>query len=314
MTVAEALRLWRELVEASPHGCRIHLTGGEPFGRWALLREICRRAKQESLPPADLVETNAFWAADDRIILERLAELDAAGVGTLAISTDPYHQQFVPIAHVRRLAALATGAWGAQRVRVRWRDWQETGFDTDGLTDSQRAELFLNHAQSGRDRMNGRAAMLLARRVAAKPIEAFEGRSCRDALLRGKHVHLAGGGWIVPGTCAGIVVGRADEETSVGACWRRLEADHGRRPVVGVLAEVGPVGLLEEARATGFQPERRYAGKCHLCWSIRRHFAGHRRHTDELQPMGVYAEGAGGFPLGAGRSLPIDSRPPLPGV
>ncbi|MHC4561463.1 MAG: hypothetical protein ACYS8X_01680, partial [Planctomycetota bacterium] len=37
MGVEEALALWRQLIAASPHGCRVHLTGGEPFGRWESL-------------------------------------------------------------------------------------------------------------------------------------------------------------------------------------------------------------------------------------------------------------------------------------
>jgi len=32
MSVDFALRLWGELIDACPHGCRIHLSGGEPFG------------------------------------------------------------------------------------------------------------------------------------------------------------------------------------------------------------------------------------------------------------------------------------------
>ena len=299
MTVAEALRLWRQLVDASPHGCRIHLTGGEPFGRWELLREVVRRAAEESLPPADLVETNAFWAVDDRIIQERLAELDAAGVGMLAISTDPYHQQFVPIERVRRLADGAKAAWGADRVRVRWEDWLETGSDTAALTDSQRAELFLQYARDGRDRMNGRAAMTLADQMAREPAEAFRDWPCRGVLLRGKHVHISAGGWITPGTCAGIVVGRADEQTSVADCWRRLEADHAERPIVGVLAAAGPVGLLEMAAEAGYRRAEGYAGKCHLCWSIRRHLRRQGSFGDELWPAAVYEDSTISFSSGA---------------
>jgi hypothetical protein len=307
MTVAEAVRLWRQLVETSPHGCRLHLTGGEPFGRWELLREVCQRAKAQGLPPADLVETNAFWAIDENVIENRLATLDEAGVRMLAISTDPYHQQFVPIQQVRCLAETARRLWGTDRVRVRWEDWLEAGSDTSGLTEGRRAELFLEYAQDGRDRMNGRAAMTLAQRVPTKPIETFRDRCCRESLLRGKHVHIAAGGWITPGTCAGIVVGRADEQTSVGDCWRQLEADHSDRPIVGVLSEAGPVGLLDSAEEAGFKPAAEYASKCHLCWSIRRHFHQQDLHADELLPGSVYEELSGGFPSDGEGTLPIDS-------
>ena len=42
MAPGTALRIWRELQEASPHGCRVHLTGGEPFARWPLLIAVAR--------------------------------------------------------------------------------------------------------------------------------------------------------------------------------------------------------------------------------------------------------------------------------
>ena len=284
MTVEEALRLWRELIEASPHGCRIHVTGGEPFGRWSLLISILRRARRRGLGPLVKVETNAYWAVDEAVIRDRLAALDEAGMVTLGIAADPYHQQFVPIESVRRLARLTEEQLGAERVDVRWRDWLAEGFDTASLAPEERETLFGRYAADGRDRMNGRAARQLAPLVDGRPVEAFVDQPCREALLRSKHVHVGPGGWIVPGTCAGLLLGRADQTISVGECWRRLDADHADRPILGVLAGQGPAGLLSEARATGFRQAPSYASKCHLCWSVRAHLLALGLHLDELGP------------------------------
>ena len=78
MSVEFALDLWRQLIDACPHGCRIHLTGGEPFGRWERLIELCRRARDQGLGPLEKIETNAFWATDERIVRKRIAALDVA--------------------------------------------------------------------------------------------------------------------------------------------------------------------------------------------------------------------------------------------
>ncbi len=292
MDAGFALRIWRELIDACPHGCRIHLTGGEAFGDWGSLIELARRAQGEQLRPLEKIETNAFWATDRQIVRRRLAALDEAGMVKLVISADPYHQQFVPIARCRLLAKEAMELLGAQRVQVRWRDWLAGGCDTDALPADERESLFLHYAASGRDRMTGRATDTLAGRLAAHPAEAFEGSSCRDALLRSRHVHVGPDGLVMPGACAGIVLGRALDE-SISSIWRRLENDFDGRPIVGVLSRKGPAGLLDEAQAAGFRPSPDgYASKCHLCWSLRKFFAGfagEKRFTNEIAPVWLYA-------------------------
>jgi len=287
MTAASALRLWEQLAQASPHGCRIHLTGGEPFGRWPLLRNICQQAQSAGLPPAESVETNAYWATDAQMVRDRLKQLDAAGVGKLAISTDPYHQQFVPISRVRLAAQVAAEVLGPARVQVRWQDWLDRGVDTFELSAGQRRSLFARTIRSGRDRLNGRAAAELAGALPPTPLADLADRPCVQTLLRGKGVHVGPGGWIMPATCAGIVVGWAGAETSVAACRQRLADDHAHRPIVGALASAGPVGLLALARSAGFRPAEAYGSKCHLCWAIRRHLMQRGLHGDELHPPEV---------------------------
>jgi hypothetical protein len=328
MSTDDALAAWRELIEASPHGCRIHLAGGEPFGDWPRLIDLCRRAAEAGLPPPEKVETNAFWATDERIVRERAEALRDVGVGTLVISADPYHQQFVPIGRVRLAARVAGEIMGDERVRVRWADWLSDGFDTHDLDDAERTDLFARYAAEGRDRFNGRAADLLAPHVPGQPAEAFADAACREALLRGRHVHVDPDGWVVPGTCAGIVLGRTgfvenvsgatlkrslgvpqrppcQSEThaqaslergtrdpgaeSIAAMWARLDRDHADRPIVGVLAEKGPVGLLARAEAAGFAPRPTYASKCHLCWDLRRFLVERGQAADELAPRWIYA-------------------------
>ena len=116
MDLGDALTWWESLQSASPHGCRIHLTGGEPFGDWPRLAEIARRAHDQNLGPLEMVETNAFWATDDALCRDRLKVLDDAGMERIKISADPYHQQYVPIERPRRLARVAAEVLGGERA------------------------------------------------------------------------------------------------------------------------------------------------------------------------------------------------------
>jgi len=287
MGVDRAVRIWGELVAASPHGCRVHLTGGEPFGDWPGLIELCRRGRGAGLGPLEKVETNAFWATDEAVARQRVSALDAAAMDKLVISADPYHQQYVPIARCRLLARVAAELLGAGRVQVRWRDWLAEGSDTDALDAAERGRLFVRYAAGGRDRLNGRAAETLAPHLTQKPISEFADTTCGETLLRSKHVHVEAGGAVMPGVCAGVVVGDARQE-SVGRIWQRLCEDHADRPVLAALAARGPTGLIGEAEQTGFRARRGYASKCHLCWDVRKHLARSGRHEAELGPARLY--------------------------
>jgi len=286
MSAADALAYWRQLIAASPHGCRVHVSGGEPFGNWARLIELCRRAKRAGLGPLEKIETNAFWAIDEGTVRDRLAALDDAGMMKISISADPYHQQFVPLERCRLLARLAEEMLGGSRVQVRWRDWLKDGRDTDRLSPAEREAIFAAWAAAGRDRRVGRGAGLAG--GAGKAPGELADKSCRNALLRSKHVHIGPGGTVTPGTCAGIVLGTIGDQ-SVADIWRKLDADYADRPIVGTLAAKGPAGLLGRAEAAGFVTAERYADKCQLCWEIRKHLVRKGLGGVELAPQWMYA-------------------------
>jgi len=208
-----------------------------------------------------------------------------------AISADPHHQQYVPIERCRLAARVAEELLGVDRVQVRWMDWLRDGFDTDKLSPGRRTEIFSQYASGGRDRFNGRAVSMLAENLLCKSVRELDDNPCKESLLRSRHVHVDPAGRIMPGTCAGIVLGTADEEKDVATIWRRLDDEHGDRPILSVLAERGPVGLLEMARSEGFEPREGYAGKCHLCWDIRRHLACKCKFTEVLAPTWMYLNG-----------------------
>lgn len=322
MSIDDAVAFWAGLAQASPRGCRLHLTGGEPFGHWPRLAGVAKAAFEAGLSspggpgPLDKVETNAFWATDAAVVRDRLRELDRWGMRKLAISADPYHQQFVPIERCRLAAGIAQEVLGADRVQVRWRDWLKDGFDTGSLGDQQRRELFANYAMSGRERMNGRAAGLVAplagglvagggqsrSRLRCKAVGEFADSSCGETLLGGRHVHVDGAGRVIPGVCAGITLGWLQSSAadggragwpgrmSAGALWHCVAHDWSSRRVLARLVESGPCGLLAEAAGHGFVPRAAYVSKCQLCFEIRRHLALSGLHAEELGPRWLYDE------------------------
>lgn len=287
MDVGTALRVWQELAAWSPHGCRVHLAGGEPLGDPARVLEILRRGDAAGLT-CEKVETNGFWAAEEPAARELLRQLGATGMGELLISADPFHQQFVPIDVVRRAVALAAEILGPGRWRVRWQDWLEQGVDVQALDAEHREQLFADWIAQGRDRLNGRAGDTLVDDLPRRPAEAFAGQTCREAILRGKHVHILPDGSVYPGTCAGIVLGNVHRE-SIETMWRRLEADHADRPVLGPLIEGGPAALRARQPSVPVDPAG-YASKCHLCWSVRKHLAAGGMHLEEIGPAWVYTD------------------------
>ncbi len=120
MPVETCLAAWRSLRVLAGDEARIHLTGGEPFLFWDHLVAILQEGKKQDLGRVDMVETNGFWATSDVLTRDRLAALIDLGVRRLKISVDPFHQEYVDIEPVRRLAQVATGVFGPDRVQVRW--------------------------------------------------------------------------------------------------------------------------------------------------------------------------------------------------
>ncbi|MBU0639200.1 MAG: radical SAM protein, partial [Planctomycetes bacterium] len=137
MSVETAIALWHSLDHlAAAHGktMRIHLAGGEPFRDWVVLVAIIRAARDAGLTPLEKVETNASWATSDGRTRSRLELLAALGTERLVVSSDVFHQEFVPFDRVRRCVETARRVFGRGRVMVRWWDFYQQPLDTRGMT------------------------------------------------------------------------------------------------------------------------------------------------------------------------------------
>ncbi|MFA5863228.1 MAG: radical SAM protein [Phycisphaerae bacterium] len=267
---------WRQLDSLAKRNggtVKIHLTGGEVFGNWPLLIKILELANKAGLPPVEKIETNASWATDSALVRQRLTELKDLGVTLLTTDADMFHQQFVPIKHVKLLVETAQEILGPECIRVRWWDFYnfavENNLDFSQMDEHEQREIQMDALLNGRERLNGRAAVLAGKLIKGHPPYTYFGENCQKGILKSKHVHIDPHGNIFPGTCCGIILGNAiSEEIADVYDWLNTHGPSG--PVIATLAEKGPVGLMEFATRFGFEPlSQGYISKCQLCYHLR---------------------------------------------
>ena len=286
MPVDTAIGVWRSLERLAGDRAKIHLTGGEPFLYWERLIEILSQAKKESLGPCDLVETNGFWAVNEKIATERLGILDELGVRRFKISTDPFHQEYVDVETVGRLAAVAEKIFGPKRVLVRWREYLEHPAQMEDLTAAERVAKLVRAMKDYPCRFTGRAALELAAPAASQPAESLASADCRTDFLGAKGVHIDPHGNVFSGTCSGIILGNVNEEP-LDLIWRSFEPACSE--FIETLLKRGPVGLLDRAAKLGYKKAPAYADKCHLCTSIRQFLFNNGLEKSTVGPTDCYA-------------------------
>ena len=266
MPIGTAVAAWQSLKTLAGSSARIHLTGGEPFLYWEHMLKILKEAKKQNLGPVDMIETNGFWADDEKIITERLKILDELGMQRLKISCDPFHQEYVDIEFVRRLAEVGTKCLGVERIMVRWEKYLTNSIDMKNISDKQRNQQYISAIKDYPCRFTGRAAGKLAELAAEKPIEIFASADCRHSFLDSKGVHIDPYGNIFSGTCSGIIIANINQ-TPLDSVWKNFQPANNE--LLDALFQSGPTGLLEKALKLGYRQKTAYAGKCHLCADIR---------------------------------------------
>jgi MoaA/NifB/PqqE/SkfB family radical SAM enzyme len=285
MPVDMTINAWQSLKELAGDNAKIHITGGEPFLYWEHLLEILREAKKNNLGPVDMIETNGFWAVDEKIIKERIKLLDELGMSRLKISCDPFHQEYVNIELVRRLAKTAKEVIGQDRVLVRWEKYLDKPLEMKNISAVERDKQYIEALKDYPCRFTGRAADEIAKLAALQTVEQIATRNCSNAFLDAKGVHIDPYGNIFSGTCSGIIVGNIAKRP-LAEIWKNWQPSNDK--LIETLFNSGPVGLLDEAIKAGYKPAKLYAGKCHLCTSIRRLFFDKGLYKTVLGPAECY--------------------------
>jgi len=292
MPADTAVSAWQSLKILAGDSAKIHITGGEPFLYWDHLLQILEQGQKQNLGRVDLVETNGFWATSDKIVRQRLKRLDKLGMNRFKVSTDPFHQEYVDIEPVRRLADIASEILGPERLLVRWQKYLENPTDMKNLSQAQLEQQYINAIKDYPCRFTGRAAgklaELVARSINEQRATSDEQRdNCKSNFLGAKGVHLDPLGNVFSSTCSGIIVGNINQ-TPLEDIWKQFDPQGSG--LIGTLFKKGPSGLLAEAEKLGYKCEKNYATKCHLCTSIRQFFFDNGLQKSIFGPAECYLE------------------------
>jgi MoaA/NifB/PqqE/SkfB family radical SAM enzyme len=286
MPVETAISAWQSLKILAGDSAKIHITGGEPFLYWERLQEILDQAKNQYLGKVDLIETNGFWATDEKVIRQRLKRLDELGMNRFKVSTDPFHQEYVDIEPIRRLAGIATEILGPKRVLVRWQKYLDDPIEMKSLSSAGREKKYISAMKDYPCRFTGRAAGRLAELAASKPVEGLDSVSCKSDLLSAKGVHIDPFGNVFSGTCSGIIFGNINR-TKLEDIWKQFHPDVNK--FINTLFNFGPFGLLDESGRLGYKKAKVYAGKCHLCTDIRQFLLNSGLEESIIGPAECYS-------------------------
>lgn len=268
----------------------ILLFGGEPF----LFPDLLRASVAMAAPLAPvLVFTNGYWATEPDVACQRLADLQAAGLNHILFSVDAFHQAHVPLERIA-IGLEAARKLGYRTIEVDSRCLGEP--DADNFFNQRTQDIMTRLAElcdltgvkvyRGPARMVGRAADLLSPYLATQSVPPT-GCSLPDYLgddLRAPTcVEIHPGGWV--NLCAGLALGNAFEHPL-----QQILADYdpGSHPIITVLVQEGPAGLLRLAKQHGYSLAGGYVHGCHLCYQVRRLLRAH--YPDYLVPSQPYDE------------------------
>jgi hypothetical protein len=270
----------------------ILLFGGEPFLCYDLLQDSVKAAA--SLAKV-LVFTNGFWATDLDSAKQRLSGLQEAGLNQILFSVDSFHQSYVSLERIAvGITASRELGFGTIEVDNRFLAGPEADNRHDRATRDLMArlaglcDLSGVHRHGGPSRIVGRASDELGHELPKQ--SAFPGPCPLPDYLGGDlrgptGVEIHPGGWV--NLCEGLALGNA-RHVPLSEMLEGYAAE--AHPIIRVLAEEGPSGLLRLARRHGFAGSEEHVSACHLCYEIRRFLQPW--YPGLLAPAAVYAETA----------------------
>lgn len=285
-----ALRTWGPTFQ-------VHLTGGEAFLNFELLRQAASDAAGLDIPV--YAETNAAWCARAEVAERRLAALKEAGLQAVLISCSPFHAEHIPLKNTLLGIEAAVNTFGISRTIVNLPEWLEriAAFDVEEPVPLEAYIERFGPARAGRLFWEeyglisgGRCGYQLGRLTLRFEAGTFQGQACRYEMLYAHHSHFDLYGNYIPATCGGISLGDWHALEDV----RRAYLRGSYPPLIDLLIHEGPHGLYHLAvKHYGYHPlPGGYAGKCHLCADVRAHLFRTGRFS-ELRPAGFYQSIAG---------------------
>ena len=287
--VNEAKNYLEQIISISDlKGITVH--GGEPFLYHEELKEIIKKAKNLKIPARGVI-TNSYWAISEKKTRELLEEMKKVGLNQITLSGDSFHQEFIPVANVKRSIKIAAEI-GIQEI---WVDSYYLGGKEEINSYNTRTEEILAELHKIKDltnvEFNGYPLSLHGR--ATTLTNNVEKRKTED-LTECNLPYWIGSSLADPETieidyegnvtlCPGISIGNAKKEPIINI----LESyDVYAHPILSRLHEGGLLNLLELAEEKGFAKEKYYVDNCHFCYEMRKFLRPF--YQDYLSPMRCY--------------------------
>ncbi len=269
----------------------LHFTGGEPFLNFELLLKAVRIASELRIPSL-FVETNCYWAEDDKKTREMLMLLKSSGLHGIMISVNPFYLEYVPFERTERAIRHSIDIFD-RNVMVYQIEYYKR-FKMYGIKGKLKLEDYIH--MEGRDRFlrdveffpMGRAPYMLKELLKEiyplRPAEHFLREPCISPPLRSIHNHFDNYRNFVPGFCGGVSIGDMKDLDEL----LKNPFDITTRPVLAHILRGDIEGLLRLAKSYGFSEDSEgYISKCHLCTDIRKYLA-FKMDFPELRPLEFY--------------------------
>ncbi|MFC1743257.1 radical SAM protein [Candidatus Riflebacteria bacterium] len=247
--------------------------GGEPLLNRNALYESILVIKSRKNIAVHLI-TNGFWGTTYENALDIAKELKSINLDSVTVSSDAYHQMFIPLNNVKNsLKALIKA-----RIPVVSSGGSFTGIESlalkyDLVTKANLKQL--EHIQKvrvegdGLISLVGRAADKLANKALTTDT-VHDLNCCLKPWDGGDFFNLTAitvdtYGYI--STCAGIPLGNFRQKKL-----REILTDYHpeSHAIINIIVKQGPAGLKELALKNGFKPRKKYLSGCHLCFESRR--------------------------------------------
>jgi hypothetical protein len=252
----------------------LFIEGGEPFLYPDLLPPLVERAARLGLWTGVL--SNGFWAHSEEKAIAALRPLADRGLRSLSLSTDWWHQQYVPKARVERAASAA----------------KRLGLEVDVMVclggGKAQGKAEVEHWENGHQGAGAYEGEVVCRGRAATAVCSGGTRhwssltSCSEKLSDPSRVHVGPGGEIH--LCQGLLIGERVETEPLHRVLDSYAA--GEHPIVSKLIAGGPAALATFALDLGWEPVAGYADDCQLCFELRSFLRP--RFPDFLGPGAVY--------------------------
>jgi hypothetical protein len=244
--------------------------GGETLLYPELLFNVIREVKKFEVPRVSVI-TNGFWGENEKLAKKYAKNLKNAGLDKLIVSVDAFHQEFIRLEIIKTVLQAAKDA-RIENIKI---DAKVLGALEEDNVFNERTKALLKEIQRDFDveidikpvSLYGRAAHTLARYLPSKgiPKERCSSLHYYGSLKEPTGIEIEPNGWVW--ICIGIAIGNAKTD----ALSQILQKyDYKKNPVIKVVADEGPAGLLKLAIKKGYKPLKGYADKCHLCFHVRR--------------------------------------------